>query len=507
MRAFWRWALTGGLALAACATDALAQAPAGPGIPVGRTGINPTEQDRSADEPAASGKAAQPAIPAEPLAPGPAFTDALRAKFASELRGTSGEGRAAVLRELGQYRSPEATRLILQFGLRDRNPVLQSAARQALTTARGDDSVERFLADQLRQEVFAKRRGPLDYVGRLAGVVGDMRSTSGVETLLTLSAECDATLSPLLLDGLLTAFDRAGAERDERALPALERAASKSLTDQSPGLRKCCIDAVRQMEHPRAIELLIRWLPSLDGELRGDVVGHLQRVTGNKGMHDPAEWSRWWKTHGADFKLTEHATNDEPLARSGSPLYYYDLPVQAQRLVFVLDTSKSMEAGGKKSRLAAAQDELVRTIERLPESTRFGIVAFSSEVVPWQPRLAPASAANRAHAIAFVRAQRPAGETATYDALQAAFEMAPDLETVYFLSDGSPSAGAILAPDKLLEAIHRDNRFRRVKIHALGAFAGAQTGGPQTGGPQTIKLEEFMRKLAAENYGQFRRLD
>ena len=81
--------------------------------------------------------------------------------------------------------------------------------------------------------------------------------------------------------------------------------------------------------------------------------------------------------------------------------------------------------------------------------------------------------------------------------MQAALGLSPEPEAIYLLSDGVPSEGEIVVPERVLEVIRRQNHRQRTRIYTLGTLAG----------PQDAGLAEFLEKLAAQNFGQFRRLD
>lgn len=427
------------------------------------------------------------------------LTESHKSRLQNELRSRSPDQRLVILRELAHYRDVDAVRLIVQFGLRDRDPRLQDAAATALAASRGDSACESYLIELLRQELRSPKRPFADFVGRLAAAVGDRRSTTAFAELTRGAGGADTAVQEICLDALLAALDRAARDRDPVVVPALEALSEAPLFANSAGVRKCLSDTLRQIEQPAAVALLIHNLDRIDGELRWDVIQHLSRVTGQTHGADAAAWNRWWQTHGAEFQWSASATaaSNETLPQQGSPLYYYDLPVRAQRIVFVLDVSKSMGLGGTVSRLAAAQRELARAIEQLPDQTLFNVIVFQATVSKWQERLHPATPASKTHACAFVRSQRPLGKTATYDALQAAFAMTPEPEAIYLLSDGVPSAGGVIPPDRVLDAIRRQNHRHRIKIYTLGTLAG----------PQDAALADFLERLAAQNYGQFRRLD
>jgi hypothetical protein len=176
---------------------------------------------------------------------------------------------------------------------------------------------------------------------------------------------------------------------------------------------------------------------------------------------------------------------------AAAPSHYYGLPIYAQRLIFVLDTSGSMSG----LRLAAAQRELLLAIASLPEGVGFNVLVFNQGVFAWQEQLAPASPENKALAAAFVMCQHAVGATWTYDALAAAFDF--DAESIYFLTDGEPCGGTISAPAAIVAVLAKLNHGRRVTINSIGVGVGLP-GSP---------FDLFLQALAAQNYGEYRRVD
>jgi inter-alpha-trypsin inhibitor heavy chain H1 len=167
------------------------------------------------------------------------------------------------------------------------------------------------------------------------------------------------------------------------------------------------------------------------------------------------------------------------------------LPLYAKRLIFVIDISGSMNG----PRILAAKRELAQAIERLKDDVAFGIVVFNSQVQTWQKRLVPATAVNKRAAGYFIEGLGAGGMTASYDALHSALQY--DGEAVYFLTDGAPTAGKIVDPGQIENAITQINRGKRMTIHCIGIGAGPQ-GGP---------FDLFLKSLADRNYGDYRRVD
>jgi hypothetical protein len=149
-------------------------------------------------------------------------------------------------------------------------------------------------------------------------------------------------------------------------------------------------------------------------------------------------------------------------------------------------------AGG---RLEAAKRELTDAIRNLHEESQFAIVVFNSDVEVWQRRLVPANKGNKELAMAYVLSQPARSATASYDALEMAFTF--DAEAIFFLSDGAPTSGKFVAPADIVNVISVGNRSRRESIYAIGIAPGLPDS----------PMEMFMKALAEQNMGQYRRVD
>jgi len=121
---------------------------------------------------------------------------------------------------------------------------------------------------------------------------------------------------------------------------------------------------------------------------------------------------------------------------------------------------------------------------RAPLATRHGKPTRSQPAHPTRPRpasraLAPASADAYAEKLAglkkrgqlerlikFVRSQKPRGGTNLHGALVEAMGD-KRADTVFVLSDGAPSAGAITDPTALVDDILRRNRTRKIVFHCI----------------------------------------
>ncbi len=139
---------------------------------------------------------------------------------------------------------------------------------------------------------------------------------------------------------------------------------------------------------------------------------------------------------------------------------YYGLPIYATRMVFIMDTSRSMLG----FRLMAAKRELSAAIDALRPNDQFTVLVFDSNVRMWQKKLVVADATNKKKAIQFVNKQDTNLQTASFDALEAALGF--DAEAIFFLTDGAPFGGKVAAPPEIVRIITLvESLAARVDLH------------------------------------------
>jgi uncharacterized protein YegL len=274
--------------------------------------------------------------------------------------------------------------------------------------------------------------------------------------------------------------------------PLKRLAAAKTM--ENFAVRRSVVRALAQIDDPQAIDTLVGLLTKIDGEARADAIEYLALVTKQQ-LAEPADWQDWWAKNKATFQFPP--LFERPRTRAfenliyGRASTYYGLPLYARRLVFVIDSSGSMEG----ARIVAAKRELTSAVEALKDNVSFGIVVFNSRVVAWKRELVEATSGNKQDALQFVEKIGAIDQTATYDALQAAFLV--DAEAIYLLTDGAPSMGRFVQPDDIVRAITDQNRSRRESIYTIGIGPG-DAGSP---------FEHFLESLAQQNFGLYRRVD
>ncbi len=305
-------------------------------------------------------------------------------------------------------------------------------------------------------------------------------------------------------DGTLPPRARAAAvlnlagTRDE-TLPEAVLANLQLGKDQFP-LVAATLRALQRVHRQGAIEPLIAFLAREDvGRLRTDAHEALQSLTGQ--THGPYEdpWKRWWAEAKAGFTMPKDPAERPPAGQAGKGVTFYGIQTFSERILFVLDVSGSMDKPMQKDRpnpdrLSVAKKELLGAIFNVSDGHRFNVLLFNHEVVPWQAGMVVATEDLRRRAKEWIEARAPLGGTNIHDALEAAFRVAlqatgePLVDTVYFLTDGTPTAGKIQDPKRILEEVAEWNRAAHLTLHCVAV------------GEADV---EFLKELARLGNGQF----
>lgn len=248
--------------------------------------------------------------------------------------------------------------------------------------------------------------------------------------------------------------------------------------------RCCAVDALLEMKDKKVVPLLIARMPQDPGRLSKRIAEVLWELTAQPFGEDHVAWSTWWKEAGEKFEIAsaaqlakaeEERKRKRLTERTRTPAKFFGLEIVSRRVLFVIDVSGSMiEAmygrtyeGRPAARIDVVRQEAIAAIERLDSGALFNVYAFSNGVEKWQDRSAGTNdAASRKSAITWVERLGASGGTNIYDALQLAFED-PDVDTIYLLSDGQPTAGEETDPHRIREDVAFWNRHRKVQIHTI----------------------------------------
>ena len=410
-----------------------------------------------------------------------------RPHLQQQLRSKQPADRVEAIKSLHAFPIADATRLVC-FSLSDSTDKVRETAYQTLVEMSDNQEVCDTLLAMAKKAVHRKQ-GAADAAPLLAVLlVSELPSVEReTATLLQKLASTEGGA-----EVVLTMADELGSHGKAADVAPLARLAASKVFEQDFGVRRSVVQALTMIHEPAAIGALIDVAAKIRGEAQADAIEHLTVVTGQIFGLEGAAWQRWWADVKDEWEYPQRV--DKKPYRSldlAAQNYYYGLPLFAERMVFVLDTSGSMTG----PRIVAAKRELSGAIANLPEYVSFSVVVFNGTVGVWQKKLVKATEQSKRTAIGFVNSQATQANTASYDALEMAFRF--DAEAIYFLSDGAPHGGKITAPVDIVAAITAANKSRRISVYTIGIGVGLP-GGP---------LEVFLKTLAEKNLGLFRRVD
>jgi hypothetical protein len=440
-------------------------------------------------QPALGDDAKRPGKPAAAKAANDKAFQKVKREFQQKIRNKKPAERIAALKLLEEFPTGDAADLVYVTVLDDKSDDVRTAAVEFIKGWRDREAVT---ARILQRMTNATRKDPMDIraMGGLRALAGAEDDDSQRQVLAYLDEFLGTPqANQYLLHEMIDEESPVGDAEDVLRMLALFTRAQ--FFDRHFGYRRCVMQGMMQVKSRNAISHLINLLPRLKGLVQFDVVTHLIKSTGQNFADDAAKWKAWWAQNQRATQLPEKP-KIPPVANYGKLGEYYGIPICAKRIVFVLDTSGSMRGG----RLEAAKVELIRAIKEIPKEVSFSIVIFNSTVRVWQRELVPANESMKQIAVNVVLEQEARNDTATYDALEAAFDLEP--EAIYLLSDGAPQGGKIDNPAEIVASVSTGNRVRRLSIHSIGIDTRDVAVSP---------FARFMKGLAEANWGEFRSVD
>jgi hypothetical protein len=213
-------------------------------------------------------------------------------------------------------------------------------------------------------------------------------------------------------------------------------------TDESIAVRTQTVDSLAAVATLEAVGLLVdRVGAEEERRLSWRLVGHLQRLTGQRHRLDPRPWGDWlarqteaWVPVPPPETLPEMG-GERSVALAG-------MPILSGRIAFLIDLSGSAWREREDGRtVKEIVDEKLRLVlEGIPEDTLFNVILFTSKPIPWREELAPATRRNVRRAVTFLEECREVGTGNVWDAMMFAMED-PAVDTLLVLSDGLPTGG------------------------------------------------------------------
>jgi hypothetical protein len=394
--------------------------------------------------------------------------------------------RAASLKLLSDFPTGESAELVYVTLLDDRAEEVRAAAIEFLAALRDRSEVTDKL---LLRMTSATRKDGMDV--RALGALLALGGTADNDQQFRLIAYLNEFLGKPQTDQHLLhemIDEQSQKKSDAEVMRLLMLFTRTEFFDRHFGFRRCVVQGLAEIKDREAIIHLINLLPRFKGLVQFDVISHLITATGQNFGDDAGKWKLWWTENQGKIGVQEKS-KIPPLSEYGKFGEYHGIPICAKRVVFVLDTSLSMRG----AKIEVAKTELIRAIQELPQEVRFSVVSFDGSVRIWQRELVAATEQMKHIAVNVVLEQALGSNTASYDALEAAFQLDP--EAIYFLSDGAPMGGKVDDPTQIVSILSSLNRVRRVSIHSIGV---------DTNLPGAAVFARFMKTLAEANWGVYK---
>ena len=268
------------------------------------------------------------------------------------------------------------------------------------------------------------------------------------------------------------------------------------LADEAWQVRLAAVQALEQLRDKACVAPLIgRLKDEPSARLREAISWALYRLTGQRLYDNASVWAKWWADNEATFEIPKVMPTLPDPHVGGTQAGFFGIPIRSDRVVFVIDQSGSMaepggpppdEASDPPERLDVATRQVLQATSRLPDAAQVNVVMFHNGVTLWKDKLQALKKKTRKTLDRFLAGQNPGGGTNLYDGLARALTM-PDVDTVFLLSDGVPSAGRYLTTSAILQAVQRVNKTRRIAIHCVSIGMDS----------------ELLRRLAQENGGRY----
>jgi hypothetical protein len=440
------------------------------------------------------------------------------------LRTMTGDGVVPFL--LSMVASPDARNA--------KKPLDQKTAAAALRVLGGHPSLEAKL-----ELMVACHTMPVELRVQAVNAMANDSTLELVPTLLELLRDAEPNVRIAAATAIGTALqphvDETAGQKPDATTLALRDQCNKQLEellvrDAVWQVRSAAATALAIQKCKAVIPLLIRGLEAELGRKKDpwamDVRLHklLEGLTGQSVVRGSIEpWKAFWTKEGPGL-VVRPASEAGKKQSPGSEKYgkFFDLEVESDRVLFVLDFSGSMAEevtlkarttvagpGTKTTKAALITAEMKKLVMSLPDGALVNFVVFSDTARTWRqdggrPALVKLDDNARDDLLgSFLDSLRPNGPTNLYDALDLALAFGgrglhdkyygAGFDTLYVISDGAPSAGPVTDKDEIRRRVREVNGLRRIAIHCITFGEKNDT--------------DFLAAMAAENGGRHIHVD
>ncbi|MFQ5845386.1 MAG: HEAT repeat domain-containing protein, partial [Planctomycetota bacterium] len=305
---------------------------------------------------------------------------------------------------------------------------------------------------------------------------------------------------------LVCACDAVGLGNRQKMAPRL----LQLLQRRSVPVQVAVLQALAAMRYEEAAPQVLRIFCGTESHrVRFEAWQTLEHLTREDHGPDPGAWKAWFDEQVA--AVGEEAPNPWgthfPTVKGtvAKPARFFRIPVMADRLCFVLDTSGDMDNAWKidpklerkkpreertpsmftvKTRWQLVRAHVKRCLEQLPPETEIAFVFYYNRifVYPDTGRYLKNSERNRRRVLEHLEKHvKRDGTTAMYEGLRRGWGFLKDgdakanfrkgCDTILFVTDGRPTSGALKdRADRLRDEVWRAATPRRLRIHTVGLY-------------------------------------
>jgi len=266
-----------------------------------------------------------------------------------------------------------------------------------------------------------------------------------------------------------------GAIGDEAALKPLHAALAE---EAEWPVRVAIYDAIGSIGSPTSVDALTAALENEKGRFRQDANYALASIAGKQHAQSADGWRKWFAGEGKALQRDPQRTAAFRESTKVGQMHvrslanFYGARIVSDRVVFVIDTSRSMRG----AKITELKENMHQTLGSLGDEFRFNIVNFGGELT----FLAPGKLISGRHS---ERVQQQLDYykltlgTRTYDAMEAGM-LLPEADTIIYLSDGAPAGGQWQKWQNIQNAFRILNRDRIIAIHTI--LYGGKNNKPMT---------------------------
>jgi HEAT repeat protein len=201
--------------------------------------------------------------------------------------------------------------------------------------------------------------------------------------------------------------------------------------------------------------------------LKYTILAYLRGMSGLDVGFDPDAWRRW-----AETIRDKLSTGEGPVVRAttipGTKASFAGLNLISDRVCFLVDFSGStwQTKIGEKTRKEVLDAKLRQALEALPAGTRFNLMPYTNDPIPWEKKLVASDPSTVKRALEFFERCHRSGRGNFFDAALLALED-PDVDTIVVLTDGVPTGGHRWNLELMFEVLVEKDRYRKVAFDSI----------------------------------------